>query len=379
MTTIRRICTNYLLLLIWTLLLLSACSESDIEEANEILSEHLASQFGELQKLLDHSIAQSSTPGAVMLIQTPSTVWIGASGLANVETQTPMKATDLLRIGSMTKTFVAALMLKLSEEGKLNLDDRIADYLPGPTVQGIQNGSEVTIRQLLNMTSGIFSYTDSDEFNDAVEAQPGRAQWRPEEVLEFVYDADGDFFPGTGWTYSNTNYVLLELIVQQATGTTLAAEMRRTIHTPLGLTHTYMELHEPRPGGFGGLMVRGYDDGEDITEINDGLGLADGGVISDAPGVAKFLNALFREKTLLSQRSLDQMRDFHPTEDYGLGLERRQTPFGEAWGHSGSTAGFQSDMVYLPEKQITFVILTNDFNTDILEPVFESSMKIVFE
>ncbi len=332
-----------------------------------------------LQTLLDECLVETGTSGAVMLVQSPSLLWIGASGTANIKLQTPMRSTDLLRIGSITKMFVGATFLKLSEEEKIDLDATIDNYLPNSVLMGIKNSDVITIRQLLNMTSGIYNYTESDDYTIDVEDRPNRSFWRPEELLEYAFEAKASFAPGTGWEYSNTNYILLDMIVAKVSGTSLAAEMRRLIHKPLGLKNTFMEKQEPRSGGFGGLKVRGYDDGEDITEINDALGFGDGGLISDAEGLAAFLTAVFLDKNLLSNSSLAQMLDFIPNANYGLGVSESETDFGIAWGHNGSTAGFLGDMIYLPEEKTIFILLTNDFNSELMPSLFVPSMKILLD
>ncbi|QTA85219.1 serine hydrolase domain-containing protein [Desulfonema magnum] len=361
--------------------------------------------FGQFQQLLDASVADSKIPGAVLLIRTPSLQWAGAAGLADVSKQTPMQAADMLRIASMTKVFVSTVVFRLSEEGKLNLDDKIQNHLSYEDIVSRisygQGGPDITIRHLLSMTAGVLDYVAIDAYNDKVGENPNRqTPWTPREILEdYVYDVydnpetlgefadQGDIFEaGTAFMYSNTNYLLLEMIVNKVSDSSLAAEMRRMIHDPLGLENTFMEIREPRDGGFGGLLVRGYqidedtDELRDVTETNDALGLGDGGIISDAHGLAEFLSALFKEKTLLSQVSLDQMTNFDPYKhgsDYGLGLSYQNTDLGVAWGHNGTSSGFQGDMLYLPEKKIIFVLLTNCEDADIFDSLLKDSLNLL--
>ncbi|GBC60146.1 D-alanyl-D-alanine carboxypeptidase [Desulfonema ishimotonii] len=361
--------------------------------------------FEQFQNVLDTSVAGSKIPGAVLLIRTPSLEWKGASGLADVSGQTPMKDTDMLRIASMTKVFVSTVVLRLSEEGKLALDDPIRDHLSYDDIVSRiryeEGGPDITIRHLLSMTAGVLDYVAIDAYNDAVAQNPNReTAWTPREILEGyvfgVYDNDDDFNDfadqgdifkaGTAFKYSNTNYLLLEMIVEKVSGSTLAAEMRRIIFDPLTIENTFMEIKEAREGGFGGLFVHGYqidentDELRDVTETNDALGLGDGGIISDAYGLADFLSALFKEKNLLRQASLDQMTRFDPYghgSDYGLGLSFQNTDFGVAWGHNGTSSGFQGDMIYLPEKEIIFVLLTNCEDADIFDSVLKNSLNLL--
>lgn len=336
----------------------------------------------QLQQLLDKAIANSATgtPGAVLLIRTPEFEFAGASGMADLKNMTRMQPTDMLRIASMTKPFVSTVILKLCEAGKLDLDDPMQQYLPKES-QRIENGDTVTIRQLLSMTSGIADY-DNPRYAEALEKHPPQNPWTPEEILECVYDEQSDFEPGAEFSYCNTNYVILQMIIEKISGASLASEIRRLIFDPLAIRNTFMEMREPRQGGFGGLLVRGYTTeetpAEDLTEENDSLGLGDGGLISDTQGLAVFLDALFDKRTLLDKESLKQMTTVLG-EDYGLGLEIIETDVGVSWGHEGKTVGFQSLMRYLPEKQTIFVVLTNEENdnSDFRGELFWESLKLV--
>ncbi len=329
---------------------------------------------GELQEILDDGVTNTGTAGAVLLLQPPSFTWVGSTGFANIETSRLMRASDTLRIASMTKTFVSVLTLKLSEENKFGLDDLVSQYLANSIMENIPFGDEITIRQLLNMTSGVYSYTESDDFADAIEANPKRLPWTAIEVLDYVYPEDAVFEPGKGWDYSNSNYILLDLLIQAVTGNSLEAEFQRLIVEPLNLTQTYMES----PTTISLLEVRGYEnDWEDITNTQDGFGLGDGGAVSDAMGLSTFLNALLLDKTLLKPSSLNQMLDFHFREDYGLGLERRITEFGEAWGHSGASFGFEGDMLVYPDHEIIFVLLSNTMDAELSDFISDEIMDLI--
>jgi len=336
----------------------------------------------QLQELLDQNFFQSANTGGVLCIQTPLFEWIGTTGMSNVSSKTPMKSTDKLRIASMTKTFTATVVLKLVDENVLGLNDYISDYLSDDILDKIENADDITIQHLLSMTSGIYDYSNDDDYFDATQTRPSRQAWLPEELIDIIDGKQSSFFPGEGWEYCNTNYILLEMIVQSVTEKSLAQEMRRLIFDPLNMSQTFMELQETQEGGFGGLIVRGYDldnspDIIDITEENDGLGLGDGGLISDVSGLAKFLTAMFDSKSVLSQSSLGLMTNFggyvsikdlddeNVKEDaatYGLALGKTITPHGVAWGHDGKSAGFEGEMRYYTDTKVILVLLTNAEN-----------------
>ncbi|MBN1285553.1 MAG: beta-lactamase family protein, partial [Anaerolineae bacterium] len=320
----------------------------------------------DLQALLDQYVAPGD-PAVVLLVSTTGDTWVGAAGLTDLDNETPVQPGDLFRIGSITKTFVATLTVQLAEEGKLALDDVIGERLPADIASSIAYSDEITIRQLLNMTSGVFSYTESDAFNDAVDADLSHP-WTAEEVITYVYDEEPLFAPGAGWYYSNSNYILLELIINEATGMTLADAMKQYIFDPLGMGASYIEM----PDHFAEGMVRGYTgeggDFEDITEENDGVGLGDGGIVTTAADLAKFPPALFEGK-LVSESTLAEMLQFEKDEDgagYGLGVSELITDSGvRLLGHDGSTSGFIAEMWYSPDYETTIVALTNNFDSAI--------------
>jgi len=351
----------------------------------------------QLQNLLDNSFAKSAGTGGILLVQSPSFQWVGATGMANVENSIPMKTADMLRIASMSKTFTSVVVLKLIEEGVLGLNDYISDHLSDSILDKIENADDITIKHLLSMTSGIYDYSNDEAYFRAAMNRPAREAWLPEEIIAYIDGKTASFYPGEGWEYCNTNYILLEMIVALKTGKSLAQEMRRIIFNPLHMTQTFLEIKETREGGFGGLLVRGYDlenapEIKDITEENDALGMGDGGLISDAYGLAKFLKGMFCDKVILSQSTFNLMTNFggyvnlnelegEEKEDastYSLGLGKTITEHGVVWGHDGKSAGFEGEMRYYIDSETIIVLLTNAEN-DLNGPdnIFDSVMPLI--
>lgn len=315
-----------------------------------------------LQEVLKNAVRSQGIPGAAMYVETPQGKWIGAAGVRNLLWKQPMQAGDRFRIGSITKTFVAALVLQLYEEKRLDLDDPISKWLPADIAAIVPNSEEITIQQLLNHTSGLPDYIDSDDFYPDYEAEPEH-QWTAEEVITYIYALEPLSEPGEEFYYANTNYIVLELILQAVTGKSLAAQLRQRIFEPLGLNDTFTEEKEPIPGGF----VSGYDDWDgdgkrdDVTKLEK-WGLGDGGIISTAQDLATFARALFAEAKVIKTKTLAQMLDFFPDDEgggYGLGVTLTETDWGEAWGHTGKTGGFLSTMIYIPAQNATVVVLSN--------------------
>src|SRR5215467_14275018 len=185
-------------------------------------------------------IVTDGVPGAIGYERHGSQVTVATSGLADVATGTPMAAGDRVRVGSVTKTFVATVVLQLVAEHALSLGDSVARWLPGL----VPGGASITIKELLQHTSGIYSYTNDPGFQQALEADPTRV-WRPTELVRIAVAHRPVFPPGTSWAYSNTDYVLLGMIIQAAAGHPVGQELQARIFQPLGLRDTYFPYANP--------------------------------------------------------------------------------------------------------------------------------------
>lgn len=337
-------------------LLLSACGSDSNNAANNPPPQNEVTET--FQQKLDNIVENSNIPGAIAQLNKADEIWIAASGYADKANQVEITFDTQMRIASMTKTLVAVTMLKLIEEGHFSLDDVIRPFLSEALNQGIPNAGQITIKQLLAMTSGIRNYTEENSFNDAIEKTP-KKEWTATEVLHFILNKPANFTPETSWGYSNSNYVLCDVIVAQAMGTSLASQIRRILFSPLGMDSSYVEIQEASSASGKSLTAHGYEGNEDITDINDGIGLGDGGVVSTVTDLSLFLSKVFDDKAVLNDESLAAMQAFHATEDYGLGLEKRVYSIGIAYAHSGGSSGFSGDMLYFPETGTTWVFLTN--------------------
>lgn len=321
------------------------------------------------QQALDEVVSQfadSDSPAVVVQVNTPQGSWTATGGTADGDR--PTAPDDRFRIGSMSKTFVAVTALLLADEGVFSLDDAASRWLPDDIIANIANAGTVTIRQLLGMRSGIPDYLETDEFWEAVEDDPGFA-WTPEEALSYAYDLPVMFAPGEDFYYSNSNYLLAELVLENATGQSLHTLMRDRILDPLGLDDTYTQISELLLGGF----VDGYEDfdgdgvDEMVSDINDGAGLADGGLVSTVADLNTFYTALLDDQTLLSEAGMADLLTFLEDDDggsYSLGLNAWPTPWGTGWGHSGGVLGFLSIGVYLPELDASVFVLSASYDIE---------------
>jgi CubicO group peptidase (beta-lactamase class C family) len=199
------------------------------------------------QSILEWS-HNNGMPGAILLVQTPQTNFLGAIGWADVKQKIPMQPDNEFRIGSITKMFVGVTAAKLQKDGLLNTDLPITNYLPKSVTDHIANSDRITVRELLSMQSGIYNYTENPWWILRYGFLDRRGCWPPLRHLKYAYDKPAKFPPGKGWEYSNSNFILLGLIIENVAGHPLSIEIRKQILNPLQLTNTYYELGEPTCG-----------------------------------------------------------------------------------------------------------------------------------
>jgi D-alanyl-D-alanine carboxypeptidase len=301
-----------------------------------------AAPRAKLQRAVD-ALAAAGAPGAVALVRDGDRTIRVAGGYGNLAKRTPMRARHRFRVGSSTKTFVAAVVLQLAGEGKLALEDSVERWLPGL----VPNGGQITVRQLLNHTSGLADYApDEDEaFIRRVLANRRRA-WQPRELVAIGTAHPPLFAPGARWSYSNTGYILLGLIVEAAGGNPLGAELQQRIFAPLRLRATSFDT-KPRIAGrhAHGYSRVGARRRFDISVVSQSWAWSAGAIVSTVDDLGRFYRTLL-DGRLPRPDLLAEMQTTVPTpspiQRYGLGLIRTRLPCGAFWGHGGETLGYQS-------------------------------------
>jgi D-alanyl-D-alanine carboxypeptidase len=298
---------------------------------------------GELRRLLDQIVA-AGAPGAAARVRDEQGVTQAASGVADLRTGRPMRPWLHYRVASVTKPFVATVVLQLVAEGRLSLSDTVERWLPGI----LPYGDQVTVRQLLNHTSGVPDY-EAIGLRTLYGSRQGRFRvWTPQELVALVADQPPDFPPGTAWSYSNTGYVLAGMIVEAATGHKLGQELARRIFRPLGLRDTFFPVNAPGipgPRSHGYSLPLGAEEGPllDFTIFNPSVAWGSGNLISNLGDLERFFRALLGGR-LLPPRLLAAMTTPVPTGlpgfGYGLGLRVIETPAGRLLGHEGAIPGF---------------------------------------
>jgi D-alanyl-D-alanine carboxypeptidase len=309
-----------------------------------------------LDAAVNQAMTAAGVPGAIVGIWGPGGDYVRAFGVADKATGAPMKTDFYSRIGSVTKTFTVTAILQLADQGKLGLDDSIAEF-----IDGVPLGNRITLRQLARMQSGLFNYTASPEFQKAMFADP-RRPFTPHELLDFAFAQPNRFPPGDGFEYCNTNTVLLGMVVQKVSGQPLDSYIQDHILTPLGMSHTSF----PSTNAFPDPHAQGYTtqtaDGKEAvaTDWDPTWAWAAGAMISTLDDMRIWAPALATGKLLTPQMQEQRLQTvgspgMPPQDGYGLGIFN----LGGWIGHNGSLPGYQTVVVYLPQKQTSLVIMTN--------------------
>lgn len=320
-----------------------------------------------LQATVNAARASGRFPGMSAAVVFPDgSTWAGQSGSAILSSKTPVTANTLFSVGSISKTFVAALALRLADRGTIGLDDPLSKYVPT-----FPNASHITLWELLDHRSGIRDVFTSPGMANAILSNPSRI-WTVAQVLARI--GKPYFVPGRGYFYSNTNYILLGVAIEKATGKSIASLVRSEFLDPLGMKNTWFQPEEKvATTTFAhGYMTpaskpRDVSAGQKMLPYNSEATVAgaSGGVVSTATDLARWASALYGGG-VLDQADLASMIDvsptlpYKPTYPYGFGFEQTTIAGRMAWGHRGHLDGFWSAMWYLPDPGVTIVILTND-------------------
>ncbi|MET9785493.1 serine hydrolase domain-containing protein [Streptomyces canus] len=300
---------------------------------------------------------KDGVPGVTLTAKDGGSTWSTTAGVGNLKTHAPRSADDRYRVGSITKTFVSTVLLQLEAEGRLSLDDTVEKWLPGVVHGNGHDGSRITVRQLLNHTSGIFNYTADETFGRTYFLKDGFLEHRydtntPEQLVAVAMAHKPDFAPGTSWNYSNTNYVVAGMVIQKVTGRSYGEEIRHRIIDPLHLTATSVPgtrvtVPQPSSRAYSKLAQTATGPTYDVTRLNPSLASSAGEMISDSADLDRFYAALLKGR-LLPPKQLKEMKttvavEGIPNAGYGLGLMDRKLSCGvHVWGHDGGIHGSSS-------------------------------------
>jgi D-alanyl-D-alanine carboxypeptidase len=326
------------------------------------------------------TVVDAGAPGALALVDDGLSRREAVSGFAVLRGRVPLHARDRFRVGSITKTFVAVVVLQLVAERRLKLGDTLERWLPGV----VPDGARITVRELLGHTSGLADYAADPAFVRRTVAQPHR-RWTPRELLRVALAAGPVARPGARFAYASTNYVLLGLIVERAAGTSLERQLRRRIFTPLGLRDTSFAPGPKISGRFAhGYAPTEYDGivgslatSRDRKAVSASWAWAAGAIVSTAPDLSRFFGAVLRGR-LLPPRLLELMRPA-PGARYGLGLAAFRTPCGRAIGHTGALLGTVSAVWSSRDGRRRVVAMSNSYPlTPSAEAAFRRLLDVSF-
>jgi D-alanyl-D-alanine carboxypeptidase len=314
-----------------------------------------------LQQSADRLVAASEIPGVITLLEVDGRRTVVAAGLADVARRRPLRPDDRFWVGSVTKSFVATVVMQLVAEGRLSLDATVESLLPGR----LREGRRIRLRNLLNHTSGIPDYMRLEPWQSAVARNP-RVVVPPRRLVSSAAHLPLEFEPGSRAEYSNTNYLVLAEILERRTGRPLGRALRERIFRPLGLRSTAYASGGRRVAGG---EIHGYDvSGATPLDVSrDGLGgpWADGAIVSSARDLAVFMGALLRGR-LVPPRLVVEMRKVAPrSHGEGLGLYRLPSPCGHwYYGHAGGTPGYITWVAGSADGRRVVVMAANGIGPD---------------
>jgi D-alanyl-D-alanine carboxypeptidase len=338
----------------------------------------------QLQRLVDRLVA-AGAPGAAGLATDETGTWQVAAGLADLGAGRPMRADLRFRAGSLTKPLVATVVLQLVAEGRLSLEDTVERWLPGI----LPYGDRLAVGRLLNHTSGVPDYVLPVYLALYQSAEARLRSWAPRDLVALVADQPPRSAPGAAWSYANTGYILLGLIVEAASGGPLGHELDRRILKPLGMEGTVFPERSsadlPSPSSRGYSLPVGPDgaarDGPllDLTTQDPSWAWAAGALVSTLEDLVAFFRALLGGR-LLPARLLAEMLATVPVppasiplplyDRYGMGLVELDTPAGRLVGHQGGIPGFLSVVLSAPDGRRQLALMVNALNAP--DPVYEA-------
>ncbi|MGI8485131.1 MAG: serine hydrolase domain-containing protein [Thermomicrobiales bacterium] len=330
-----------------------------------------------METIVSSSLAQTKTPGALVGVWYPGRgTWLHVAGIGNLATAAPVIPDDHVRIASITKTFVATVILQLVDEGKLSLEDRLESFIPG-----IPNGPEITLRQVLGMDAGIYDFVHDPAVTIDYVADP-LYPFTPEDALAIIRASTPDFPPGEKVQYCNSNYILLGMIAEQVTGESIGEAIATRITTPLGMTETSFattpEMPEPYAQGY---IEGATDELRDVTLLNPDLPWASGAMISTLSDLGIWAKAL-ADGTLLSPSTQRERLTWGSFQTgpldvaYGLGILK----INGLLGHNGGILGYSLWMIHAPEENATVVVVTNRGSNEsgTSDPIFFQLVSLLF-
>jgi len=365
-----QIAKGFVLIGIWVLVFSGLVVANDLSRQTDPAKyEKLKSS---IQSRLDEWHKKANFPGATVGVTLANGDSFGvATGYSNRKSKTPMKPTDVMMAGSVGKTYVAATALRLVYEKKFGLDDNISRYLGDEEwFERLPNSKDIKIRHLMNHTSGLVRYEMNPAFLKDMLANPDKV-WKPREQISYLFDSKAAFEPGMGWDYSDTNYIVLGIILEKITGKKYYEIAKQRILTPLKLNKTQPQISRVIDGLISGYAGKGHQFGGEDEMIQNGKYVFNpqwewtgGGMVTNSVELSRWGKAMYEGKAFPKEMLAEMLVGtdapaLGPGAKYGLGVIIRKTPKGLTYGHSGFFPGYYTDLMYFPEHKIAVAIQIN--------------------
>ena len=370
---------------------LAACGSSNDSNAPNIPNPQPIPTV-DYQDMLQAAV-NSGVPGVVMAIESPEINFIGAAGVADIDTQAPMQTYHQMPTGSSGKKATALLVAMLHEEGMLNMDNQISTWLPSAILSRIENSDTMTLRQLLNHTAGVWDYLDdgsSDEWFEAIINDPLSLK-TDSFALQFAFDQPAYFTPGEAFNYSNTGYLLAGLILDEVLGEHHHNAMRERLFIGLGMNNTYYNGLEKDMGN----IISGYAEFDDEIEntkfVYENIGVADAPLVSTVEDMSILLRAIVSDNSSLDNAITDhlfannRLVQVNSDTQYGLGIFYQQINGKDVYHHGGGDPGYITENYYVADSDLTLTVFFNcsgyaacqvpaaTFMNGVLETIFEDN------
>lgn len=327
-------------------------------------------------------------PGISLLVKDQNGTWIGAVGKADLSNNIPFVPGTISKAASITKLFIGTLVFKLMEDsantgmGYQALNKKVNEWLPARITDKLANGNVITFGQCMKHETGIPDVIEEDLFYLAVVNNPNK-KWKPEELLEFIYNKPADFAAGDTAVYSNTNTVLVTMIIEAQTGKKHSDLLRQYVLGPMGLTNTFYQPHDALPSTVAQGYYDLYNNGTivNVSNLVTGSGNGYGGLYSNLFDLQKFADALLINQTFLKPSSFSLMNSYNGKRDggnyYGYGIQKSYLdngPLNYGIGHKGRDLGYSANMFYFPNKGVLHIFFVNygtDADSDLQNVFFE--------
>ncbi|WP_199611445.1 serine hydrolase domain-containing protein [Flocculibacter collagenilyticus] len=363
---------NGLVAMLMSLSLLTGCDSGSSNTSNStaeiVKAPEEVQQSFDYQAAIDSAISDA-VPGIVLLVETPESRFLGAAGLADIETQTPMQTYHVMPTGSAGKKLTALLTVLLEQEGLLSLDAKINTFLDAEILSQIENSDQITIRQLLNNTSGVYNYLDeqtaTDYYSTLLTSDLSQLKLDP-FALAFALNKPAYAMPGEAFNYSNTGYLLVGLILDKLLGEHHSAAMRERIIEPLGMNSSFYGGVEKQVGD----IISGYYQHDTFGTLNtkpfyESIGYADAPLRSNVEDLAALLKHIVSPDSVFSQEVQSKFFEqaslvkISEAQEYGLGIYKERINNKTVYHHGGIEAGYSTTNIFIAETQTSITAFFN--------------------